>query len=94
MSHLPRGLLSEDNDDVRPPSPVHLHSYVEYDLLACRHWQLNGGLFCRHWQLNGGLICCHWQLNGGLICRHWQVNGGLICRHWQLNGGLFCLTGS
>jgi hypothetical protein len=68
MSHLPRGLLSEDNDDVRPPSPVHLHSYVEYDLLVCRQWQLNGGLLCRHWQLNGGLFCRHWQLNGGLFC--------------------------
>ena len=59
MSHLPRGLLSEDNDDVRPPCLVDLHSYVEYDLL-----------FCRHWQLNGGLICCHWQANGGLIRYH------------------------
>jgi hypothetical protein len=45
MSHLSRGLLSEDNDDVRPPSLVHLHSYVEYDQLFCRHWQLNDGLF-------------------------------------------------
>ena len=30
------------------PSTVHLHSYVEYDLLICRHWQLNGGLIRDH----------------------------------------------
>jgi hypothetical protein len=67
------------------PSTVHLHSYVEYDLLICRHWQLNGGLFCRHWQLNGGLFCRHWQLNGGLFCRHWQMNGVLIRYHQGYN---------
>ena len=74
MSYIPRVLLSEDIDDVRPPSLVHLHKYVEYDLLICRHRQLNGGL-----------ICCHWQLNGGLICRHWQMNGGLIRYHQGYN---------
>ena len=70
MSYILRVLLSDDIDDVRPPSVVHLHSYVKYGLLFCRHWQLNGRLFCRHWQLNGGIFCRHWQWNGGLICRH------------------------
>ena len=67
LSYISLVVLSENNDDVRLPCLVDLHSYVEYDQLLCRHWQLNCGLFDRHWQLNGGLLGRHWQLNCGLF---------------------------
>ena len=59
MSHLSRVLLSKDNYDIRFPSRMYLHSYVDYDELFRPPCQLNGGLVCPHRQLIGGLIRYH-----------------------------------
>jgi hypothetical protein len=59
MSHLSRVLLSKGNNDIRYPSRMYLHIYVDYDQLFRPPCQLNGRLVCPHCQLIGGLIRYH-----------------------------------
>ena len=57
------------------PSTVHLHSYVDYDLLVCRHWELNGGLFfvIGSWMVDCFVVTGSWMVDCFVVTGRWMV---------------------